>query len=188
VVGENAVDGVERAMAGHLALLQRVTFVVQPPLTIFTRQSLFLGSRHPLRMVVPSRVTLHPCWWKKTSHPVLQRTATKRRLLMKLGRWWASRALGGSAWSRRLMAWVEVILASLGWRTVIWTLVVIALLAGALVVSSKTEATVSMRAVASKLVGLVQLDVRLIELTSCELTTTANFDSAGMTCQVGGLE
>ena len=53
------------------------------------------------------------------------------------------------------MAWVGVILAPLGWRTVIWTLVVIALLAGALVVSSNTEAEVSMRAVAFKFVGLV---------------------------------
>ena len=71
--------------------------------------------------------------------------------------------------------WVEVFLAPLGWRTVIRTSVVIALLAGALVVSSKTKDAVSMRAVAANLVGLVQPDVRLIALANYELTTTANF-------------
>jgi hypothetical protein len=65
---------------------------------------------------------------------------------------------------------------------------VIALLAGALVVSSDTEAAVWMRAVASKLVGLVQSGVRLIALANCKLTTTANFVPAGATRQLGGLE
>ncbi len=61
------------------------------------------------------------------------------------------------------------------------------LLAGDLVVSSDTEAAVSMRAVVSKFVGFVQPDVRLIALANCDLTATANFASAGVTHQVGGL-
>ena len=74
--------------------------------------------------------------------------------------------------------WADVILAPLGWMTVIWTSVAIALLAGALRVSSNTEAVASMRAGASKFVGLVQPDVRLRALANCELTATANFVSA----------
>jgi len=49
-------------------------------------------------------------------------------------------------------------LAPLGWRTVICTLVFVVLLAGAFVVSSVTEAVVSMKAVDSKSVGLVKPD------------------------------
>ena len=82
---------------------------------------------------------------------------------------------------------VDVILASLGWMMVIWTSVVIALLAGALGVSSNTEAAMLMSAVASKFVGLVQPDERLIALANCELTATINFVSAGLTRQVGSL-
>ncbi len=82
---------------------------------------------------------------------------------------------------------VDVILAPLGWMTVIWTSVVIASLARALGVSSDTEAIVWMSAVASKFVGFVQPDERLIALANCELTATVNFVSAGLTYQVGGL-
>ena len=82
---------------------------------------------------------------------------------------------------------VDFILALLGWMTVIWTSVVIASLARALGVSSDTEAIVWMSAVASKFVGFVQPDERLIELVNFELTSTFNFVLAGSTRQVGGL-
>ncbi len=82
---------------------------------------------------------------------------------------------------------VDVILALLGWMTVILTSVVIVLLAGAWRVSSDMEAAVSMSAVASKFLGLVQLDERLIALANVELTSTFNFVSTGLTRQVGGL-
>ena len=59
--------------------------------------------------------------------------------------------------------------------TVILTLVVIALLAGAWGVSSNTEAAVSMSAVASRFEGLVQPDEMLIALANCELTSTFNW-------------
>ncbi len=64
----------------------------------------------------------------------------------------------GNFVSRRSTAWVDVILAPLGWRTVICTLVFVVLLASAFVVSSVTEAVVSMKAVDSKSVGLVKPD------------------------------
>ncbi len=82
---------------------------------------------------------------------------------------------------------VDVILAPLGWMTVILTSVVIALLAGAWGVSSDMEAAELMSAVASIFEGLVQPDDILIALANCELTSTFNFVSAGSTCQVGGL-
>ena len=47
------------------------------------------------------------------------------------------------------MAWVEVILALLSWRTVIWTLVLVVVLVGVLFMSSVTEAVVSIKAVDS---------------------------------------
>ena len=53
--------------------------------------------------------------------------------------------------------WVDVILVPLGWRTVN-TLLFGVLLAGAVVVSSVTEAAVMMNAVEDKLVGLAQLE------------------------------
>ena len=77
---------------------------------------------------------------------------------MRPGSRWARRALAGNFVSRRSTAWVNVILAPLGWRTVICTLVFVVLLAGAFVVSSVTEAVVSMKAVDSKSVGLVKPD------------------------------
>ena len=61
--------------------------------------------------------------------------------------------------SRRSTAWVDVILALLGWRTVICMLVFDVPLASAFLVSSVTEAAVSMKAVDSKSVGLVQPDL-----------------------------
>ena len=82
---------------------------------------------------------------------------------------------------------VDVILAPLGWMTVILTSVVIALLAGAWGVSSDTEAAVSMSVVVSRFEGLEQSDEILIVLANCEFTSTFNFVSAGLTCQVGGL-
>ena len=82
---------------------------------------------------------------------------------------------------------VDVILAPLGWMTVILTSVVIALLAGAWGVSSDTEAAVLMSVVVSRFEGLEQSDEILIVLANCEFTSTFNFVSAGLTCQVGGL-
>jgi hypothetical protein len=61
-------------------------------------------------------------------------------------------------WRRRLMAWLEVILAPLGRRTVIWTSVLIVVLAGASFVNSKTETVESMKVVDSGSAGLEQPD------------------------------
>ena len=61
--------------------------------------------------------------------------------------------------SRRSTAWVDVILVPLGRRTIICMLVFVVLLTGAFVVSSVTEAAVSIKAVDSKSVGLVQPDL-----------------------------
>ncbi len=83
---------------------------------------------------------------------------------------------------------VDVILAPLGWMRVILASVVIAILAGAWGVSINMEAALSMSAVASNFVGLVQPDERLIALVNFKLTSTFNFVSAGLTRQVGGLE
>ncbi len=82
---------------------------------------------------------------------------------------------------------VNVILAPLGWMTVILTSVVIALLAGIWGVSSNTEAAMSMSAAVSRFEGLVQPDEMLIALANCELTSAFNLISAGSICQVGGL-
>ncbi len=60
---------------------------------------------------------------------------------------------------------MDVILVSLSWRTVICTLLFDVLLAGAVVVSSVTEAAVLMNAVEDKSVGLAQLECYL--LISC---------------------
>ena len=77
---------------------------------------------------------------------------------MRPGSWRARHASAGNFVSRRSTAWVDVILAPLGWRTVICTLVFVVLLAGAFLMSSMTEAAVLMKAVDSKAVGLVQPD------------------------------
>ena len=71
---------------------------------------------------------------------------------------WARRVSASNFVSRRSIAWVDVILVPLGWRTIICTLVFVVLLAGAFVVSSVTEAAVSIKGVDSKSVGLVQPD------------------------------
>ncbi len=77
---------------------------------------------------------------------------------MRPGSRWARRASAGNFVSRRSTAWVDVILALLGWRMVICMLMFVVLLAGAFLVSSVTEAAVLMKAVDSKSVGLVQPD------------------------------
>ena len=77
---------------------------------------------------------------------------------MRPGSWWARCAAVGNFASSSSTAWVDVILVPLGWRTVICTLVFVVPLAGAFLLSSMTEAAVLMRAVDSKLVGLVQPD------------------------------
>ncbi len=78
-------------------------------------------------------------------------------------------------------------LAPLGWRMVICTLLSVVIQAGALGVSSVTEAAVSMNAVASKSVGLAQPEWYLIEFANIvSLTTSVLIDSAGAPCQVGG--
>ena len=83
---------------------------------------------------------------------------------------------------------MDVILAPLGWRTVICTLLSVVLRAGALGVSSVTEAAVSMNAVESKSVGLAQPEWYLIEFANIVLLTTSVLvDSAGAPCQVGGV-
>jgi hypothetical protein len=61
-------------------------------------------------------------------------------------------------WRRRLMVWLEVILAPLGRRTVIWTSVLIVVLAGASFVNSETETVESMKVVDSGSAGLEQPD------------------------------
>ena len=66
----------------------------------------------------------------------------------------------------RLTTCVDVILAPLGWRTVICTLLFVVLRAGALGVSSVMEAAVSMNAVDSKSVGLAQPELYLIEFAN----------------------
>ena len=73
--------------------------------------------------------------------------------------WWVRRASAGNFVRRRSTAWVDIILAPLGWRTVICMLVFVVPLVGAFLVSNVTEAAVSMKAVDSKLVGLVQPDL-----------------------------
>ena len=78
---------------------------------------------------------------------------------MRPGSWWARRGLAGSVVSRRSTAWVDVILGPLGRRMIICTILFVVLLAGAFLVNSVTEAAVSMKAVESKLVGLVQPDL-----------------------------
>ena len=90
--------------------------------------------------------------------------------------------------SKRFTAWVDVILVPLGWRTVICTLLFGVLLAGAVGVSSVTEAAVSMNAVEDKLGGLAQPEWYLIEFANIMLlTTSVLIDSAGVPCQVGGV-
>jgi hypothetical protein len=153
------VGVVVRGIGGCVALSRMVSFVVQPLSTILTCHMQFFGSCHPLRMVSPLRVTSEPCLWKKTSHLASQRTGTKRRLLIRLGSRWARRTSAINFVSRRSTAWVDVILAPLGWRTVICTLVFVVLVAGAFLVSSVTEAALLMKAVDSKSVGLVQPDL-----------------------------
>lgn len=56
------------------------------------------------------------------------------------------------------MAWLEVILEPLGRRTVIWTSVLIVVLAGVSFVNSKTETVESMKVVDSGSAGLEQPD------------------------------
>jgi len=112
----------------------------------------------------------------------------REELLTRPGSQWARRALSGSFVSRRLTAWVDVILVPLGWRTAICTLLFGVLLAGAVVVSSVTEAAVSMNAVEDKSGGLAQPEWYLIEFANImSLTTSVLINSAGVPCQVGGV-
>ncbi len=71
------VGVVERGMTS-LVKLQMVSLVVQPSLTIMTHQRQILGSRHPCKMVSPSRLTLQPVLWKNTLQPASHRTAMER--------------------------------------------------------------------------------------------------------------
>ncbi len=90
----NPVGLVERGMMG-LETSRMVSLVVQPSLMIMTCRRQFLGSRHPHKMVFPSRVTLQPVLWKNTLHPALHRMATDRRLLTRPGSQCTRHALGG---------------------------------------------------------------------------------------------
>ncbi len=82
---------------------------------------------------------------------------------------------------------MDVIFAPLGCRTVICTLSFVLLEAGAVGVSSVTEAAVSMNAVDFKSGGLAQPEWYVIEFANCLVTTSVLLDSAGAPCQVGGV-
>ena len=83
---------------------------------------------------------------------------------------------------------MDVIFAPLGCRTVICTLLFVLLQAGAVGVSSVTEAAVSMNAVDLKSGGLAQPEWYVIEFANIVLVTTSVLlNSAGAPCQVGGV-
>ena len=82
---------------------------------------------------------------------------------------------------------MDVIFAPLGCRTVICTLSFVLLEAGAVGVSSVTEAAVSMNAVDFKSGGLTQPEWYVIEFANFLVTTSVLLDSAGAPCQVGGV-
>ena len=83
---------------------------------------------------------------------------------------------------------MDIILAPLGWRTVICTFLFVVLQAGAVRVSSMTEAVVSMNAVDIKLGGLAQTEWFVIEFANIVLVTTSVLlISTGAPCQVGGV-
>ena len=65
------------------------------------RHMLVVISRHPRTIVSPLKVSSHPCMWKKTSQPASHSTETERRLLVRVGALWASRAALGSLDRRR---------------------------------------------------------------------------------------
>ncbi len=97
------VGVVERGMTG-LETSRMVSLVVQPSSAIMTRQRQYLGSRHPRKMVFPSRVTSQHVLWKNTLHPASHRMATDKRLLTRLGSQCARHALGGRLLRSRLTA------------------------------------------------------------------------------------
>ena len=83
---------------------------------------------------------------------------------------------------------MDVIFVPLGCRTVICTLLFVLLQAGAVGVSSVTEAAVSMNAVDLKSGGLAQPEWYVTEFANILLVTTSVLlDSAGAPCQVGGV-
>ncbi len=78
-----------------------------------------------------------------------------RRLLVRPGRLWAMWAFGGSLLSRRLTAWVVLMLSPPGWMTVMDS----RLVAGEVFVDGVTrnlEAAVSIKALKDKSGGLAQ--------------------------------
>jgi hypothetical protein len=78
-----------------------------------------------------------------------------RRLLVRPGRLWAMQAFGSSLLSRRLIAWVVIILSPPGWTTVMDS----RLVAGEVCADGVTrdlEAAVSIKAVEDKSGGLAQ--------------------------------
>ena len=83
---------------------------------------------------------------------------------------------------------MDVIFVPFGCRTVICTLSFDLLEAGAVGVSSVTEAAVSMNAVVVKSGGLAQPEWYVIEFVNIVLVTTSVLlDSAGSPCQAGGV-
>ncbi len=83
---------------------------------------------------------------------------------------------------------MDVIFAPLGCRTVICTLLFIVLRAGAVGVSSVTEAAVLMNAVDVKSEGLAQPGWCVIEFANIGLVTKSILlHSAGAPCQAGGV-
>ena len=97
-------------------------------------------------------------------------------------------ASAGSLLRSKFTACVDIIFAPLGWRMVICTLLFVLLPAGAVGVSSVTEAAVLMNAVEFRSGGLSQPEWYIIEFASIVLVTTSVLlDSAGAPCQVGGV-
>ncbi len=83
---------------------------------------------------------------------------------------------------------MDVIFAPLGCRTVICTLLFVLLQAGAVGVSSVTEAAVLMNAIDLRSGGLAQPEWYVIEFANIVLVTTSVLlYSAGAPCQVGGV-
>jgi hypothetical protein len=70
-------------------------------------------------MIPPFNMNSHPLALKNTLQPAFHRTAMDRRLLVRPGRLWAIKALGGNLCRRRSTAWVVHILLLPGWMTVI---------------------------------------------------------------------
>ncbi len=81
---ESVRDGSSLRCGDVVSLIFKL--VIQPSSTMQMRQWRWLGSCHPWRMTSLSKVTLQLVALKNTSQPASQRTATDRRLLVRLGK------------------------------------------------------------------------------------------------------